>query len=107
MPGDNVRLSDEWSREHHLYHAALVSACESDVLLRIRGTLFEQSERYRRLSVPLADAERDIDGEHRSLTEAVLARERDRAGQILEDHLRSTTAVLLQAMFPEPSQVSA
>jgi DNA-binding GntR family transcriptional regulator len=105
--GEDVRLSDEWSREHHAYHAALVSACESDVLLRVRATLFEQSERYRRLSVSLADADRDIDGEHRQLTDAVLDRDRERAGRILEEHLRTTTGVLLKIVFPEPSAATA
>ena len=107
VPGDEVRLSDDWSREHHAYHAALVSACNSDVLLRIRAALFEQSERYRRLSVHLAGGDRDIDGEHRSLTDAVLARDRERAGRILEDHLRKTSNVLLRSVFFEPAQESA
>jgi DNA-binding GntR family transcriptional regulator len=98
-PDDNVRLSDEWSREHETFHAALVSACDSDVLLRVRATLFEQSERYRRLSVPLADEHRDIEGEHRRLTAAVLEHDADRATGILEHHLRTTTAVLLRGVF--------
>jgi DNA-binding GntR family transcriptional regulator len=106
-PGDAVRLSDEWSRAHHDYHAALVSACDSHVLLRLRAALFEQSERYRRLSVPLADADRDIDGEHRALTDAVLARDSERAVRLLERHLRTTSDVLLKALFPEPAQASA
>jgi DNA-binding GntR family transcriptional regulator len=104
--GDTVRLSDAWSNEHAIYHAALVSACESDVLLRLREGLFERSERYRRLSVPLADTDRDIEGEHQQLTQAVLDREFDRAGTLLEEHLRATTAVLLQAMFVEPVRES-
>ena len=92
-------MSDAWSNEHHTYHAALVSACESEVLLRLRAALFEQSERYRRLSVPLADADRDIEGEHEHLTRAVLERDRERACLVLEDHLRTTSAVLLKAIF--------
>jgi DNA-binding GntR family transcriptional regulator len=106
-PGDEVRLSDDWSREHHVYHSALVSACDSEVLLRIRATLFEQSERYRRLSAPLADTERDIEREHRALTDAVLGRDRERAGRLLEAHLRRTSDVLLKAVFSESSQASA
>ena len=106
-PGDDVRLGDEWSNEHQAYHAALVSACESDVLLRIRAALFEQSERYRRLSVRLGDAGRDIEGEHRALTDAVLARDRELAGRILEDHLRTTSNVLLNVIFFAPTRESA
>jgi DNA-binding GntR family transcriptional regulator len=106
-PGDAARLSDDWSRQHDVYHAALVSACDSEVLLRIRAALFEQSERYRRLSVPLAEGERNVEGEHRELTDAVLARDRDRAARVLESHLRATTNVLLKAVFSNLTQESA
>ena len=107
-PNDRVRMSDEWSREHDAFHGALVSACDSEVLLRVRATLFAQSERYRRLSVPLAEAERDIDGEHRELAGAALAQDADRAADLMEKHLRATTAVLLRGIRFEPaSQVSA
>jgi DNA-binding GntR family transcriptional regulator len=102
---DAVRLSDEWSREHEIFHRALVSACDSDVLLRVRAMLFEQSERYRRLSVPLAAEHRDIDGEHRRLTTAVLEHDTDRASEILEHHLRTTTAILLSGTFSEQPSV--
>ena len=101
VQNDGVRLSDEWSREHEIFHGALVSACDSDVLLRVRAMLFEQSERYRRLSVPLADEHRDIDGEHRRLMAAVLEHDADRAAGLLESHLRSTTAILLSGAFSE------
>jgi DNA-binding GntR family transcriptional regulator len=105
---DGVRISDDWSREHEIFHRALVSACDSDVLLRVRAMLFEQSERYRRLSVPLADEHRDIDGEHRRLTAAVLEHDADCAAQILEHHLRTTTAILLGgAFFEQRSALSA
>jgi DNA-binding GntR family transcriptional regulator len=100
-PGDVARLSDAWSSEHHDFHAALVSACGSAVLLRMRATLFEQSERYRRLSVPLADTDRDIESEHQGITQAVLDRDAQLACRLLETHLRTTTAVLLSAAFPD------
>lgn len=106
-PGDSERLNDAWSVEHHAYHGALVSACESEVLLRLWAGLFEQSERYRRLSVPLADADRDIEGEHERLTHAVLDRDADLAGSLLEQHLRTTSTVLLEAVFFESARESA
>jgi GntR family carbon starvation induced transcriptional regulator len=97
-PDDSVRLNDEWSHEHEIFHRALVSAYDSDVLLRTRATLFALSERYRRLSVPLADEDRDIAGEHGRLAEAVLSHDIDRAVELLEQHLRTTTAVLLKGI---------
>jgi len=51
-PSDEERLSDAWVDAHALFHEALVSACGNIWLKRVRSTLYEQSERYRRLSVP-------------------------------------------------------
>ena len=89
-------MSEEWSSAHGAYHEALVAACESPWLLRLRMTLYVQSERYRRLSVPLAAAKRDVAGEHRALMEATLARDAARAKALMAEHLERTTRVLLQ-----------
>jgi DNA-binding GntR family transcriptional regulator len=40
--------SDEWAHAHAQYHLALVQACDSAWLLRLRAMLYAQSERYRR-----------------------------------------------------------
>ena len=54
VPGDPDQTSEEWARHHAAFHKALVAGCDSPWLLRIRETLYTQSERYRRLSVPFA-----------------------------------------------------
>jgi DNA-binding GntR family transcriptional regulator len=96
-PADPGRLTDGWGGPHRAFHEALVGACESRWLQSFRTILFEQSERYRRLSVPLAQADRDVEAEHRDLMEAALARDVGRALQILSDHLRRTTDIILAA----------
>jgi len=55
---DRERMSEAWSVAHAAYHKTLVSACDSPWLLRLRETLYAQSERYRRLSVSSADCAR-------------------------------------------------
>ncbi len=49
-PGSDHRRHELWSRMHGRFHAALVSACGLDWLMKFRTILYEQSERYRRLS---------------------------------------------------------
>ncbi len=100
-PSDPQRLSDAWSTLHRAYHEALVSACDSPWLLRLRSILYAQSERYRRLSVPLATTERDIDQEHREIVDAAIARDADKACALLTAHIRNTTSILLDATMPE------
>jgi DNA-binding GntR family transcriptional regulator len=97
-PHDPLRLSDEFSRVHALFHEELVSACDSPWLRRLRGMLFAQSERYRGLSVPLARFDRDRNREHRELMEAMLARDADRAVASMKTHVETTTRILLDAL---------
>jgi plasmid stability protein len=59
--------------------------------------LYAQSERYRRLSVPVAKHDRDLEAEHRGIMEAALARDANRAVQLLTEHLSATTRILLDA----------
>lgn len=90
----DLHLNEDWSLAHHDFHARLASACGNDWLLRLRAMLYQQSERYRRLSVPLATGPRDVQDEHRAIFEAVLARDADRAVALLESHLRLTAEIL-------------
>jgi DNA-binding GntR family transcriptional regulator len=102
VAGDEKLLSEEWAVAHSDFHAALVGACDSPWLLRLRALLYAQSERYRRLSVPAARRDRDLGAEHRSIMDAVLAGDADRAIRLMKEHL-SFTAKLLEAVA-EPQQ---
>jgi len=92
--GRDLHLNEDWSSAHHEFHAQLAGACGNDWLLRLRAMLYQQSERYRRLSVPLATGPRDVHGEHRAIFEAVMARDADRAMALLESHLRLTAEIV-------------
>ncbi|TDR90424.1 GntR family transcriptional regulator [Enterovirga rhinocerotis] len=96
-PIGEPRCSDAWAREHRLFHEALVGACDSSWLLAFRTILHEQSERYRRLSTPLAPSERDVEGEHRRIVEAVLARDVEATLRAIADHFQRTTDIILAA----------
>lgn len=98
--GDPCRMNEDWSAAHDAFHEALAGACDSPWLLRLRRILYDQSERYRRLSVPLAEVARDIDGEHRAIMQAALARDAPRASALLGQHFALTTKVLLQQAWP-------
>jgi DNA-binding GntR family transcriptional regulator len=94
---DVKQLSDDWSAAHREFHSALVSACDNQTLFNVRQNLYDQSERYRRLSVPLGDSNRDLVSEHRALQDAVVARDFKRAGEAMRSHLNETTRILLKA----------
>jgi DNA-binding GntR family transcriptional regulator len=94
---DVQRNSENWALHHGRYHEALVAACDSPILLSIRTSLFAQSERYRRLSVPLAETVRDLDGEHSRLADAVIRRDADLAVALMTAHLNATTKILIDS----------
>jgi GntR family transcriptional regulator, carbon starvation induced regulator len=96
-PSDPAVLNEAWSLAHGAFHLALVVGCDSRSLLRIRANLYAQTERYRRLSVPLRREERDVDAEHKALMEAVLGRNADHASGLISDHLWRTTRILLSS----------
>ena len=92
---DPDRLSEAWAAAHADFHAALAAACDSPWLLKLRGMLYDQSERYRRLSIPLAEVARDIGAEHRELVDAALDRDAPRAAAVMARHLETTTLMIL------------
>jgi DNA-binding GntR family transcriptional regulator len=97
---DPQRMNEAWSVAHGAYHEALVRACDSPWLLRLRALLYAQSERYRRLSVPLAEIVRDLNREHREIMDAALARDPKRARALMTQHIELTTRVLLERSWP-------
>lgn len=88
-------LTEEWSRAHAAFHETLVSGCRSAVLLQIRRQLFDRSERYRSFSVALGRDTSDVERDHRTLIDAVHRRDADCAAELLGDHIRGTTRILL------------
>lgn len=94
-PADPARLNEDYADAHGAFHHALVAACDSPWLLRMRDWLYGQSERYRYLTVPLSNGERDLLHEHADIVAATLERDADRAVALLSDHLMGTARLLI------------
>ena len=94
---DAERISEAWAEAHNAFHEALVASCRNKILHQVRRQLYAQSERYRRLSVPLAETIRDVDREHRGLMTAALDRDAGKATELIGRHIEETTRVILEA----------
>src|SRR5581483_8582563 len=57
-------LLEDWERCNRGFHAALVSASGSPILIRLRDQLYRQSERYRRVSLNVSRRWRNVHDEH-------------------------------------------
>lgn len=91
-------MREDWEARHAAFHAALISACGSPILLEICERLFSRADRYRRMSVSLSSGVRDVEGEHRQIMERALAREPDAAAEMLRAHY-GRTAEALETFF--------
>ena len=80
---------DEWTARHKDFHMSLVSACGSDRLVELCSKLFDQSERYRRLSASLRRKPRNTSEGHQKLMESALSRAPG-AVVLLRDHIDRT-----------------
>jgi DNA-binding GntR family transcriptional regulator len=87
-------INSDWEVYHRQFHAALVAACGSPRLLEYRETLYDQSDRYRRLAVAYEPVHRDADGEHRELVDTVLRRDADGACALLANHFTRTSTII-------------
>jgi GntR family transcriptional regulator, carbon starvation induced regulator len=87
-----------WESANRRFHEALVSACGSPWLIRLRSMLHHHSERYRIISLSQSTIERDVHDEHEAIVDAALARKTLRACRLTEIHLQRTTEVVRLAL---------
>ena len=88
-----AHYSDAWALAHRGFHRTLLEGCGNDVLLETFDRLWTAGELARRWSA-LGAPGRDAAAEHRAIEEAALAREADRAADLLQQHLCRTAAAL-------------
>lgn len=95
---ETLPLNEEWSQRHRDFHMALLSGGKSQRLINMCTSLFDQAERYRRLSAIYRTAKRNKSDEHRKLMDAVLSRDPVKAAQHLREHVMQTAANVANAM---------
>lgn len=81
----------QFEARHKEFHMALLAACQSPILLRFCGQLYDLNVRYRHLAGKSDRyAARDVAAEHRAIMDASIDRQMDRASSLLMEHYRST-----------------
>lgn len=101
---DRDRPSDEWTAAHARFHLALIAGCPNRRLLRAAQSLREEAELYRQWSVAFGqEPDRDLAGEHQRLCDAAVARDADRAVDLLRDHIAHTAQLLISCADDIPN----
>jgi GntR family carbon starvation induced transcriptional regulator len=93
---DRSSNAGAWETAHRDFHAALIAACPSGYLLNFCEQLYDLAVRYRNVASRVAYPSRKVDQEHADIAEAALARDADRAVDMLVDHYRKTGEFLYQ-----------
>jgi DNA-binding GntR family transcriptional regulator len=95
LPDAPTSRNEEWARAHLDFHHKLIEACGNPVLLDICDRLSLSADVYRAWSGPgTREVHRDVAGEHKSLLDAALAHDADRAVALFEAHIDRTQAIL-------------
>ena len=81
---------EDWEERNRIFHEVLIAACPSLWLKRFLAILYQQAERYRRLSLYLQPIPRDIHAEHEALLKATMDRDAEKATAILSEHILLT-----------------
>lgn len=102
--GDAPRALDEdWSARHRAFHLSLYAACTSPLLLEMVDVLFDNAERYRRWTAQHRVTPRRKNEEHQRLLGAVLARDADKAAELLRHHIGHTERLVASILNGLPA----
>lgn len=98
--GDQPRsLDDAWSARHRAFHLSLYAGCTSPLLLSLADVLFDNAERYRRWAARWRQSPRRKHDEHQQLMKATLARDVDRALELLRLHIAHTEQLVVAELM--------
>lgn len=95
-PSDKT-TSPEWEEHHREFHLALISACDSSILINFCAELHLRSFRYRNLAEVVEYRDRHELEEHEELQQAVLNRDADKAVDLLKKHYTVTSEILVES----------
>ncbi|MGW0330121.1 GntR family transcriptional regulator [Nocardia sp. NPDC003183] len=106
-PADPNHPTDEWSAAHVAFHNALLAGCRNRRLLNTAQALRQEAELYLQWSMSFGnEPDRDVAGEHQALLDAALARQADRAQELLRDHIAHTAQLLISCALDEPNSAA-
>jgi len=106
-PAAPDRLNEAYVEAHSAFHAALIGACDSPMLMEMRQSLHDASELYRRLAYLTQRGQKDTAQEHRLLMEAALSRDAGKSTALLAKHYGDTTRVCTEAGLVVPPAMRA
>ena len=87
--------NQDLEKYNKIFHDSLVSACNSNTLLKFYNVLYDQHKRYRNLAREANHIKRNLHAEHADIYEAALAKDIKAVCKANENHIRKTEEVVL------------
>lgn len=92
---EHVKYNEKWAAIHYKFHHALIEACGNPFLLDICDRLWYISELYRCWSVS-NNPSRSTNDEHKSIMQAAISRDADRAVELFDEHICLTIKQIIK-----------
>ncbi|MFC3051416.1 GntR family transcriptional regulator [Kordiimonas pumila] len=87
----------EWEKAHDEFHNALIGACGSSWMQNFCQRMSDAAARYRAVSRAVVVGQRGDEEEHIAIFEAAIARNEDKAVELLTNHLRCTRDLVVKS----------
>jgi DNA-binding GntR family transcriptional regulator len=92
-----------YDADHRAFHFAIYRHCGSRWLLDFQQMLWENSQRYQRISTEVRGGPEDRVAEHRAIAQACRDGDADEAMRLIHQHLECTQTVVFRALdAPQP-----
>ena len=98
--GDNKPISEDWEERHRGLHFALLSACDSPILMRFCSQLHDRFDRYRRIALPTRSHMGGVVDDHELIMDAALGGNTAEAMMLLGRHIDDTLALIEEYFRP-------
>lgn len=97
---------DDYDTDHRAFHFSIYNHCGSRWLIDIQLMLWENSQRYQRLSIGIrGTAEQRIE-EHRAIAQACRLGDADGVASLVHQHLEHTRSVVVEVLSAEGDKES-
>ncbi|MCG2623050.1 GntR family transcriptional regulator [Arthrobacter sp. I2-34] len=101
-PEDPAHVDADWQKAHKAFHLKLLEACGCPPMVKLASDLADSTELYRCWAAPYVKPNaRDVEGEHRDILNAALARDAGKLAELLRSHYEATVRVVLESGLVE------
>lgn len=90
-------VSQDWETHHRNFHLALLSACNSNILIGYCAQMHQQTVRYHNLAAVVEYRKRHELDEHKAILDAALERNADEVIKLLHAHYKVTADIIVDS----------